>query len=312
MESTIGELEKEIEKLKEIMVGGYGFEHAKNFIREAIRYCSEDDFEKCLEFVKKARNSVEREKKIASILEELHGKIRDTSLMKIYEEIGDLAGVSTAYNNLAGIYADALGDHQKAVEFAKKDLEISRRTGNKYYEIYALTGLGGEYRELGMKEEAMKCYLEALELARQTGEKRIHSSLLARIGVSFAEEGDFEKAFKYIEESLGLPEETGFWDIKAEVLSAKGEILALAEKYDEAEDYYLQAIQVYREAGAEELATDLYCDLARIYIRIGRNNEAKAILEDAVQFYLRTKFLEPKARKLQEEIKKLEAAGSNS
>jgi len=106
VESVLEEIEKEIEKLKEIMVGGYGFEHAKNFIREAIRYCNEDNFEKCLEFIKKAREGVEKERKMISILEGLREETLDASLMKTYEDVvskikaGDLDSAERLLNDL--------------------------------------------------------------------------------------------------------------------------------------------------------------------------------------------------------------------
>lgn len=228
-----------------------------------------------------------------------------TTAKKIWEEIGDLAGVSTAYNNLAGVWSN-LGDHEKAIEFASNDLEISRRTGNKYYEIYALTGLGNEYEKLNQCEKAMEYYLVAMDLCKQTSEKRMYSSLLARIGTLYAKKGDFENAYKYIEEAMKVVKETEFWDTKAEVISARATILELNDKTDEAEDAYLEAIRLYQNAGAEESAMDVYCDMAEMFIKIGRKNEAKSILEDALKFYSGKKFLKAKAEHVQKLLKNLE------
>jgi len=207
-----------------------------------------------------------------------------TAAKKIYEEIGDLSGVSTAYNNIAGIYS-MMGNHERAIELAKSDLEISRRTGNKHYEMYALAGIGHEYFEMKEFDRAMENFQKAMELGKEIGEKRMVSSITGQIALMHAMKGNFVEAYKLIEDAISLGRETGFWDVLAELLTGKGTILQIDKKFEEAEDCFLQALQIYRETDAEESAMSVNFELARLYIDMGRKNEAKAILEEVLAYY---------------------------
>jgi tetratricopeptide (TPR) repeat protein len=100
-----------------------------------------------------------------------------------------------------------------------------------------------------------------------------------------AMKGNFVEAYKLIEDAISLGRETGFWDVLAELLTGKGTILQLDKKFEEAEDCFLQALQIYRETDAEESAMSVNFELARLYIDMGRKNEAKAILEEVLAYY---------------------------
>jgi len=89
VETLIEAIEKELEELEKIMKsGGYGFSYAKGFLREAKKYCEAGDLEKCLDYVRRAKEGAERERRIAFALEELRNVVRrDLSLKRLYEEV---------------------------------------------------------------------------------------------------------------------------------------------------------------------------------------------------------------------------------
>jgi len=89
VETLVEMIEKELEELEKIMKsGGYGFSYAKGFLREAKKHCEAGDLEKCLDYIRRAREGAEEERRIASALEELRNVVRrDLSLKRLYEEV---------------------------------------------------------------------------------------------------------------------------------------------------------------------------------------------------------------------------------
>jgi serine/threonine protein kinase len=85
MASSLDEVEKRIRRLERLMVGGYGFSSAKSFLKKAKECLIKDDVEGCLSMLKKAEESVEREKKILSQLENLPAS--DRRSMEIRQKI---------------------------------------------------------------------------------------------------------------------------------------------------------------------------------------------------------------------------------
>jgi len=108
METLIEVIEKELEELEKIMKsGGYGFNYAKDLLRKAKKYCEAEDLDKCLDYIRKAREGAERERRIASALEELCSVVRrDLLLKRLYEEVvsrvrgGDLDPAESILNML--------------------------------------------------------------------------------------------------------------------------------------------------------------------------------------------------------------------
>jgi tetratricopeptide (TPR) repeat protein len=55
-------------------------------------------------------------------------QIAAITYLKLFCTAGDKAGEGRAYNNI-GICYEKLGDFKKAIEYAKKNLEIAQQTG---------------------------------------------------------------------------------------------------------------------------------------------------------------------------------------
>ena len=112
-------------------------------------------------------------------------------MVEVFVFAGDKAGEGAAYGNIGVCYRN-LGDFEKAIEYAKKDLEIAQLTGesrpirlqhflsvevfvfagNKAGEGSAYCNIGEAKRNLGQFREAIEYQEKYLEIARKTGANR--------------------------------------------------------------------------------------------------------------------------------------------
>ena len=61
--------------------------------------------------------------------------------LELKEELGDMRGISSSYNNLGLLYKDK-GEWDKALEFYEKSLEINQELGDR-------AGISSSYNNLG-------------------------------------------------------------------------------------------------------------------------------------------------------------------
>ena len=78
-----------------------------------------------------------------------------------------------------GICYNALGDHNKAIEYLEPTLTINRKTGNKYNECASLNSIENVYLDIGKIHKAIEYYELDLELANCIEAKLVLHALLA-------------------------------------------------------------------------------------------------------------------------------------
>jgi len=79
-----------VEELRGAMVGGFGFSSAKELLKRAREHLKNDEFEKALELLEKARGEVEKEKRIAAEFDRLCNNAAP-SLRKMSDEVVESA-----------------------------------------------------------------------------------------------------------------------------------------------------------------------------------------------------------------------------
>ena len=140
----------------------------------------------------------------------------------------------TVNKNLGGVY-ESIEDHEKALTYYQKALELSRQAPNNPSSLISTLGnIHNVLAEQGKYQEAQRYYLEALQLAESQGLKPSMQVLLKQRADVFLKMGNVSAAIDLYIESLTL----------AEQFNAK----------QSAEDIYLQLTTCYQQLGNHERA----------------------------------------------------------
>jgi CHAT domain-containing protein len=161
---------------------------------------------------------------------------------------------------LSSIGYGGLKDYQKAIEFAKKDLQVGKDLNEPISQGYALRFMGSYYRGLGQKQEALAAYLQVLDLAKQkeySGSLAVVYTGLARV---YRDLNQPTAAITYYQQAIDDIEES------------RGKIRGLSR---ELQTSFLQSLQDFdRTSNA-----DIYREYANLLLSQGRNLEATQVLE---------------------------------
>jgi class 3 adenylate cyclase len=223
-------------------------------------------------------------------------------------ELNEAAGLTrilTANLVMRGGCRSFLGAFDAGLADMRRGLEIARRIGNHYGEMFALMGMHMTMTNAGRYKEAAEVQPEALEQARALNARRYEANILGISAEVALGHGDRREALALVREGLAASEETsprfvgpilyGFLGLietersareaalaTGEALIAKGagghnhfwfrryaiEAALQSEAWDEAE---AQADALARRTSAEPLpCSDLIIERSRILARMGR------------------------------------------
>ena len=126
--------------------------------------------------------------------------------VKAAKESDDRYNEGAFLGNLGLAYRD-LGQVEKAIEYHKQALEISREIGHRQGEGNHLGNLGIAYNDLGQVEKAIEYYEQALEISREIGHRHNEGIWLGNLGVAYRDLSQVEKAVDYVKQSLAIFEE---------------------------------------------------------------------------------------------------------
>jgi predicted ATPase len=177
----------------------------------------------------------------------------------IRQEIGDMAGVMNALNNL-GVVAQWHSNPDRAAALHTEALTLARQHGDEWEAATALINLGNIQIYRGGYGIAVGLYEEGLALFRKIGDRRKVGATLNNLGVALANQREFTRARACLEEQLALQWEAGdTWEI-ATSLNNLGEIAQNQGDYARAADLLTQSLRLYEKAGDKRgVAYSLEC-----------------------------------------------------
>lgn len=157
--------------------------------------------------------------------------------------IGELAPLAVAYNNLANVLLEK-GEVERAEEYFRRSLELSRESGDRVHEGMFQMSLGYFFHRLGKSAEAIASYEEAIQLLEALGQKseaaraRLNrANLILSLGDLLGSERDLKSAQKVFKRR-------GLRYLAAYSQQIEGEILRKHRRPKE-------AAKVFRSSGAE-------------------------------------------------------------
>jgi len=129
---------------------------------------------------------------------------------------------------------------EKALECLEDALELSKNTGDKWYEADILRKIGFLRLKLG-KEKALEYMEKSLYLSQIYNYKKIEANALAAIGNFYARVDKNDKAFHYFYRALKLSQKIGFTRRRATVLADLATLYRLQGKIEKSIEYLKEA-----------------------------------------------------------------------
>ncbi len=170
-----------------------------------------------------------------------------------------------------------LGDYSKAMECAKKCVEVRKAAQGENHSDYAsaLTNLSALYAALGEYAKAVEYGIKAMEVFKSLQEEKCANSAISlmNLGNYFSALGDYPKAIEYTTKSIEIfkatPEEKQSY--YATALNILAEIYSNLEDYSKAVEYGTMALEIRQATPGEnplEYASLLNC-LSGYYSQLG-------------------------------------------
>ena len=169
--------------------------------------------------------------------------------MEVAERLGLDWLLENNYQNLAAVYANHLGDYERALAFDRKNYELAVRRGRRERESEALSDMAQMLLRLGRTTEAKQHAREALRIAREMRLTALQINAHKALSEIHRAEGQYDTA---------LDEYVRYAELTDSVFKVNnlGRIDELQVKYQTAEKEKLiqeQQLQLEREARKNQL-----------------------------------------------------------
>ena len=175
--------------------------------------------------------------------------------VRAYQEMGDIAGQSNAYNNLGNV-CYGLGDWVQAGEAYHKSLTMRREIGDICGQGISARNLGQTHFERSEWAEAASFFEQSRSIWEQIGEPLREATTLGNLAQAHLCQGNWTEAQTCLSRSQSLLSEIGSEEHLPEVQDAETKLslarLALeTHSMDEARTYLAQAVQTFEKLGAQ-------------------------------------------------------------
>uniref|UniRef100_A0A8C1UZK2 G protein signaling modulator 2, like n=1 Tax=Cyprinus carpio TaxID=7962 RepID=A0A8C1UZK2_CYPCA len=211
----------------------------------------------------------------------------------------DLQILSAIYSQLGNAYFH-LHDYNKALEYHRHDLTLTRTIGDQLGEAKASGNLGNTLKVLGRYDEAAVCCQRHLDISRMLHDKVGQARALYNYGNVYhakgknicwsgVDPGDFpeeahialKKATEYYEANLAIVKELGDRAAQGRTYGNLGNSHYLLGNFQDAVLAHEQRLLIAKEFGDRAAERRAYCNLGNAYIFLGQ-------FEAAAEHYKRT------------------------
>jgi tetratricopeptide (TPR) repeat protein len=204
--------------------------------------------------------------------------------LELAERLDDRIIIASACNNIGEVLW-RVGDHDRALEFFARCLEIHHGLGTKANESIALLNIGAVHRGRGEFERALEYLSLALAAARECGARDAEGTALSEIGLTHLKLGDLRAARDYQVRSLRVARECGARLLETEVLVGLAAILKEDGEADKAVEALHEALAGARQIRSNELVYKAHRQLSELYELSGDFANALAHYKQFVEFH---------------------------
>jgi CHAT domain-containing protein/Tfp pilus assembly protein PilF len=175
------------------------------------------------------------------------------------------------------------GDFEQAVLKWMEASRVYERAGKLHEQSAALTYLAHAYQSIGQYKQALKSLELALAVVKKSGDRKGMASVLGNLGNVYIATGPVEAAHKYLNEGLGMAQELGDAALEAVILNNLGNLFTSQKQYTEALRAYTNSVRLAMETGNQSLAVRALINAAKASEQGGQHQEAKALLDKALE-----------------------------
>ena len=199
----------------------------------------------------------------------------------VFRSIGDSLGVAGAYINLGNIYKRQ-GNYDLALECQLRALRLREQYGASQRAIATCyNNIGNLYRVMGDKEAALDYHYRSLAIRTSIADSSQIGSSYTNIALIFMQQELYDTASVYYQKALELQLARKNLKEIANCYAGLASLHREIEDYEQAEVYYLQALAINEQTGNILQITRNLTNMARLYTRQGKPDEAIARLTEA-------------------------------
>ena len=186
----------------------------------------------------------------------------------------------------AGCIIDQLrGDAPKLKDHAEELVRISKGNGFASFEAQGLCDRGYALVKLGKVHEGIEQLRRGLTALRSIGARICNTQVLGELAESQAMAGQPEEGVATLAEALDLVDETDERYFEAELYRLRGELQRIVGDEVEAENSLLEAVEVAGRQEAKSWELRAKIDLARLWQKQGKREEAREMLTQIVGWF---------------------------
>lgn len=172
--------------------------------------------------------------------------------LRIAKEIEDIGAEAENIRRMAH-YLFEKGDHERAIPFLERGLEIGQAIHDKNFQMDMLAQLGLAQYFFENLEKAEELLFEAYQLATQMQKPLELAQIGGKLSVVKAERGELEAAIKYAQEAVQVAEAQNLPLLRGEQLVLLAMNYLDLDKQEEAREHLNKAVALYRELGQEDM-----------------------------------------------------------
>jgi CHAT domain-containing protein/Tfp pilus assembly protein PilF len=181
---------------------------------------------------------------------------------------------------------DDLGEKQKALDYYRQALPISRQVGDRFGEATTLNNIGHVYDDLGERHKALDYCNQALPIIRQVGDRFGEAAIINNIGHVYDELGEKQKALDYYNEALQITDQVGARSVQAGTLNNIGYVYSSLGEEQRALDYYHHALPILRQVGDRSGEATTLNNIGYVYSSLGQKQKALDCFNQALPIIL--------------------------
>jgi DNA-binding NarL/FixJ family response regulator len=172
----------------------------------------------------------------------------------------------------------ALGDDQRAHQYALKAYQRAQETQDRWSMSYYLNELGDVARALGKDAEAQQHYQLSYTLREEFDDAEGMALALNRLGDLAAKKGAFSEAEQIYTQSRSIYEEIGDKGGLATSFQGLGVAFSGQGKYALAREYFWQALQTAQEIQFIPRVLSIFLSVAELFLETGRSERGLELL----------------------------------
>ena len=175
-----------------------------------------------------------------------------------------------------------VGQIEQAIVFHEQGLRVAREVDNRQEEAGRLGSLGSAYRSLGQIEQAIEFHVQAIAIEQEIGDRRWEGIQIGELGLSYHALGQVGRAIQSYDHALVICREMNDRQWESIYLSRLGSAYLTKGQVERAINYYEEALAITHEIGDHRGESFQLLGLGQALLTAGKVIEAQRRCEQAL------------------------------